>query len=237
MTQHLVPGTAPTQTAPGERGHGLQSAPDRVSYALVVDDEPVVREFLTRCLEGWGYAVKQAGSAAEALEVMVANPASVVLCDVKMPVNDGLWLAERLRAHWPHTPIVMASGIDDDETVRKSRDLGAVDYITKPIVVEQLREVVRRATTTPNGGRGTSRDSAAGLAEVAIPHQTNTNSDAEYTLESPVRCPACGESIETLRAVRIIRTHVNFTSTLPRRGRVLACPACLAVIPAELTNF
>ena len=235
MTQHFVHGTAPRQTGQEERGHGPQSAHDPTSYVLVVDDEPVVRAFLARCLEGWGYAVKLAGSAAEALEVMVANPASVVLCDVKMPGNDGLWLAERLRAHWPHTPIVMASAIDDDETVRKSRDLGVVDYISKPIATEQLLEILRRVTTTPSGGRSTSKDSTAGPAEVSMPPQMN--GDAEYALECPVRCPACGERIETVKAVRLVRSHVNFTSTLPRRGRVIACPACLAVIPGELTNF
>jgi DNA-directed RNA polymerase subunit RPC12/RpoP len=61
--------------------------------------------------------------------------------------------------------------------------------------------------------------------------------EAEYALESPVRCPACGKRITTIKAVRLIRAQVNFTSTLPRRGRVLACPRCLAVIPAELSNF
>jgi hypothetical protein len=61
--------------------------------------------------------------------------------------------------------------------------------------------------------------------------------EAEYTLETPVRCPACGERVATLKAIRLVRTNVNFTSTLPRRGRVLACPHCLAVVPAELTNF
>ena len=61
--------------------------------------------------------------------------------------------------------------------------------------------------------------------------------EAEYTLESPVRCPACGESIVTLKAIRMVRAQVNFTSTLPRRGRVIACPICLAVVPAELSNF
>ena len=62
-------------------------------------------------------------------------------------------------------------------------------------------------------------------------------SEAEYRLEYPVKCPACGERIETLKAIRLIRAQVNFTSTLPRRGRVLACPQCLAIIPAELSNF
>jgi hypothetical protein len=61
--------------------------------------------------------------------------------------------------------------------------------------------------------------------------------DAEYSLESPVRCPACGETISTLKAIRLLRVHVNFTSTLPRRGRVVVCPHCCAIVPAELTNF
>src|SRR5436305_2113668 len=61
--------------------------------------------------------------------------------------------------------------------------------------------------------------------------------EAEYALESPVRCPACGERITTVRAVRLLRAKVNFTSTLPRRGRVITCPQCLAIVPGELTNF
>lgn len=69
------------------------------------------------------------------------------------------------------------------------------------------------------------------------PLQDDNKIEAEYTLESPVRCPACGERITSIKAVRLIRAQVNFTSTLPRRGRVLACPHCLAVIPAELSNF
>ncbi len=61
--------------------------------------------------------------------------------------------------------------------------------------------------------------------------------DAIYRLETPVRCPHCGESVSTLKAVRMLRDQVNFTSTLPRRGRVIACPNCDAIVPAELTNL
>ena len=74
----------------------------------MVDDESVVRRFLTRCLESWRYTVQQAASAVEALDMMEANPASVVLCDIRMPGHDGLWLVERLRAQWPTTPVIMA---------------------------------------------------------------------------------------------------------------------------------
>ena len=70
-----------------------------------------------------------------------------------------------------------------------------------------------------------------------LPPSRESKAEAEYTLESPVRCPACGERMTSIKAVRLIRAQVNFTSTLPRRGRVMVCPHCLAVIPAELTNF
>ena len=61
--------------------------------------------------------------------------------------------------------------------------------------------------------------------------------DAIYKLETPVKCPSCSELISTMTAVRLLRDQVNFTSTLPRRGRVLACPNCQSVLPAELTNL
>ena len=56
--------------------------------------------------------------------------------------------------------------------------------------------------------------------------------EAEYTLESPVRCSACSAHVERVHIVRLLRTRVNFTSALPRRGYVVACPSCRAVLPA-----
>jgi DNA-binding NtrC family response regulator len=221
------PATAATHPSDNRR------SPERLeSYVLVVDDETVVREFLMRCLQRGGYRAKQAGTAGEALEMMVTEPAAAVLCDIRMPGEDGLWLASRLRTLWPGIPVVMASAIDDIDTIRQTRELGAVDYISKPIKPDQLIEVIRRAlareksTVAPDDEESTE----------AAP-SSDTQIDAEYTLEMPVRCPACGERINTLKAVRLIRVQVNFTSTLPRRGRVLACPHCLSIVPAELTNF
>ena len=61
--------------------------------------------------------------------------------------------------------------------------------------------------------------------------------EAEYTLEYPARCPGCQESLKTLQVVRLLRTRINFTSTLPRRGRVLVCPRCRLILSAELAGF
>jgi len=58
--------------------------------------------------------------------------------------------------------------------------------------------------------------------------------EAEYLLESPVRCPACSEDIESVGVVRLLRGRVNFASTLPRRGFVVVCPSCHSVLPAGL---
>ncbi len=215
---------------------GQESPPPRGSYVLVVDDEPVVREFLKRCLVGWGYSVNQAVSAAEALEFMTAQPASVVLCDIRMPDHDGLWLTEQLRARWPDTAVIMTTATDDVETIAKSRELGAVDYLTKPINREQLLQAVRRVTSPPNADRLISAPASL-LSPLEELQAQLGKIEAEYTLECPVRCPTCGEEVTYVKAVRLLRSHVNFTSTLPRRGRLVVCPHCLAVIPAELSNF
>jgi CheY-like chemotaxis protein len=225
--------TQATSRIPSAHDAGGDTYAPASAYVLVVDDETAVRDFLKRCLEGAGYAVQVASSAAEALELMMNAPAALVLCDVRMPGQDGLWLADRLHAHWPNTAVVMATAIDDMQTVNQSRALGAVDYISKPIRPDQLIDVVRRATASAKAAEADAEPKAS-LDDYK---RQQEKIDAEYTLETPVRCPACGERITTLKAVRLIRAQVNFTSTLPRRGRVIACPCCLAVIPAELTNF
>jgi CheY-like chemotaxis protein len=236
MTQHLVDGIITTEAVHEQRDNGLESPHDRSPYVLVVDDEPLVRNFLTRCLEDWGYTVKQAGSAADALELMIARPASVVLCDVRMPDHDGLWLAERLCARWPDTSVVMTTALDDADTIAKSRELGAVAYITKPIAPDQLLQTVRRLTAPPEEVRLASPAVSTSSSLEELQAQLG-KIEAEYTLECAVRCPTCGETLTAVKAIRLLRARVNFTSTLPRRGRLVACPHCLAVIPAELSNF
>jgi CheY-like chemotaxis protein len=222
----------------GTRGDAGEPPARASSYVLVVDDEEVVRDFLMRCLREWGYEGRAASGATEALELMADRPAALVLCDIRMPGQDGLWLAERLRANWPRTAVVMATAIDDFQTVSRSRQIGVSDYVSKPIKAEQLQQVLRRALAAmADSADPDAEEEDAAPAESELTRTQDSKIDAEYTLESPVRCPACGERISAVRAIRLIRAQVNFTSTLPRRGRIIACPLCLAAIPAELTNF
>ena len=117
-----------------------------MAYVLVVDDEDAIRHLLTRWLTGWGYEAKEAANADEALEIMAVEPAEIMLCDVMMPVHDGIWLAEQVRGRWPQTAVIMASSAQDMETVMRMRKQGAVDYVTKPFGREMLRQALQRAT-------------------------------------------------------------------------------------------
>ena len=57
---------------------------------------------------------------------------------------------------------------------------------------------------------------------------------AEYALEAPLKCHHCQQKITSVQVVRLLRTRVNFISTLPRRGQVIVCPACRGILSADL---
>ena len=122
-----------------------------MAYVLVVDDEEAIRRLLTRWLSGWGYESKEAANADAAIEIMTVEPADIMLCDVMMPVHDGIWLAEQVRSRWPRTAVIMASSAQDMETVMRMRKQGAVDYVTKPFGREMLRQALQRASEKMQG--------------------------------------------------------------------------------------
>ena len=121
----------------------------RRERVLVVDDELGIRILLTRMLKGWGYGVWHVASAVEALEIMEAEPAEILLSDVSMPEHDGLWLAEQVHARWPRTAIIMSTAHRDAHTVQTSRKVGAAAYVTKPFVPYLLQEALERVSGAP----------------------------------------------------------------------------------------
>ena len=62
-------------------------------------------------------------------------------------------------------------------------------------------------------------------------------STSSYTLDSAVCCPHCQERITSVRIVGLTRSQVAFTSTLPRKGRVIVCPECERILTAELSGL
>jgi hypothetical protein len=70
--------------------------------------------------------------------------------------------------------------------------------------------------------------------EQAQPLAEQQEIEAEYTLEAPVKCCECHALLQTVHVIRLLRTKVNFTSSLSRRGYVVVCPACQTIVPAVI---
>ena len=105
--------------------------------ALVVDDSSVNRLLLVRRLETLGLDVLQAENGAEGLAVLAANPGviDVVLLDVIMPELDGYQTLAAMKADdaMRHIPVLVVSSVEELDSVVRCIELGATDYLTKPI--------------------------------------------------------------------------------------------------------
>jgi class 3 adenylate cyclase len=121
---------------------------DRASV-LVVDDDPVNRSMLARSLEVEGHEVTTVGRGAEALELAGAQDFDVVLLDVVMPEMDGYQVLERLKAdpELRHLPVVMVTAVDDVASAVRCIELGADDYLSKPVDPVLLGARVRAGLT------------------------------------------------------------------------------------------
>jgi adenylate cyclase len=110
---------------------------DGIGTALVVDDSSVNRLVLGRRLEALGLAVLQAEDGMQALEVLGARPddIDVVLLDVVMPEMDGYETLAAIKAHEEirHIPVIVVSSVEEQDSAVRCIELGAADYLTKPI--------------------------------------------------------------------------------------------------------
>jgi two-component system chemotaxis response regulator CheY len=117
-----------------------------MSVVLIVDDEPKVRELHLRWLEKEGYELREASNAADALEHVRTHGADVVVSDVSMPGQDGLWLVAMLRSQFPDVAVVLATAVDEIPGSVTLQD-GVVGYLLKPLTGEKVRAAVKRAVT------------------------------------------------------------------------------------------
>jgi two-component system sensor histidine kinase/response regulator len=111
---------------------------------LLVDDSPENLVSLEAALEGLGQELVLAQSGTQALRHLLEDDFAVILLDVKMPEMDGFQTAEliRSRKRSRHTPILFITGYKSDDHLFRGYDLGAVDFLFKPLVPEVLRSKV-----------------------------------------------------------------------------------------------
>src|SRR6476659_7044429 len=110
---------------------------------LVVDDDPQLREALTRALELDDYRVATASNGAQALEAISAQRPDVVVLDVMMPYVGGLDVCRTLRERKDRLPILVLTARDEVGDRVAGLDAGADDYLTKPFALDELRARLR----------------------------------------------------------------------------------------------
>lgn len=113
---------------------------DQEAQILVVDDHPAVLENLAMTLEAAGYRALTALDGTAALQLMEAEQVNLILADISMPGMNGYQLLERVRRNpqWVLIPFVFLTARTLNSDVRYGKELGADDYLTKPIQPEDL---------------------------------------------------------------------------------------------------
>jgi DNA-binding response OmpR family regulator len=116
-----------------------------IASILVVDDQADLLENIELALEAFGYRVMTAHDGIEALEVLKSQPVDLILADIAMPRMNGYQLYERVRdkMQWVTIPFVFLTARALDSDVRYGKELGADDYLTKPIQPEDLLAAVQ----------------------------------------------------------------------------------------------
>ena len=132
----------PAPTPAGAPGLSTVAAGGRV---LVVDDNEVNRDVLSRRLARDGYAVTLAADGAEALSLLARDCFDLVLLDIMMPVMNGYEALERIRTdvRYSDLPVLMISSVDEIESVVRCIEMGAEDYLPKPFDPVLLRARVK----------------------------------------------------------------------------------------------
>ena len=114
---------------------------------LVIDDSLMVRQQVGRALTGAGFVAIDACDGRDALLKLAETPdIRLAICDVTMPVMNGLEFLEHLRADGHALPVVMLTTEGQPELIQKAKALGAKGWIVKPFKPEQLVAVAKKQT-------------------------------------------------------------------------------------------
>jgi len=115
-----------------------------VAKVLHIDAEPLIRIVTSEHLVGLGHEFLEAADGDEGLALFRRHRPDIVLCELRMPENDGFWVVEQVAIESPETPVLIISGTADIVEVTRCMRLGAWDFLSKPVAnVHEIGNVVK----------------------------------------------------------------------------------------------
>ncbi len=114
-------------------------------HILIVDDEKNIREGLQKALEPSGYKIILASDGKEGLEKFLINKIDLAILDIKMPKISGLEVLQKINDFQTAIPIIFLTGHGNVETAVEAMQLGAYDFLTKPVNLDKLEIIIKRA--------------------------------------------------------------------------------------------
>lgn len=111
---------------------------------LVVDDDEATREFCEFVMVRADFAVETARDGLSALRMLQAGGYALAICDIRMPMLDGLSVARNMQKHDMRCPVILITANEDPASRRQAEALGA-QYLQKPLTEAALRDAVNRA--------------------------------------------------------------------------------------------
>jgi len=110
---------------------------------LIVDDEPIVRESIRDWLKDAGYQVATAENGEEALEMIKKQDFSVMVLDIRLPGKTGITVLKEVKGQRPWIKSIIITAYPSAETTSEATKLGAIDYLIKPVVPDDLERLIR----------------------------------------------------------------------------------------------
>ncbi len=166
---------------------------------LVLEDTPDLQRALCRFVERLEHEPVAAGSVAEALQALAEGGADLLLSDIELPDGSGVELSQLLRSRGVQVPVVLITGLHDMALAAEGMKAGAVDFLTKPLDLDHLAEVIERALGEAERSSKTRRSRAEGDSRDAAPHRVVGRHPSIVELFKQIGVAASGASPVLIR--------------------------------------
>jgi DNA-binding response OmpR family regulator len=155
---------------------------------LLVDDDIRLRDLLRRYLEGQGFEVKGVGDGAQMRQALERGHYDLIVLDLMLPGEDGLELCRRLRGQGDDTPVVMLTAKGDEIDRIIGLEIGADDYLPKPVnpreLLARIRTVLRRTRIAPGAPQPDGGEVVFGAFRLDLGARALTRGDERLKLTS-----------------------------------------------------